>query len=462
MTPTKEYRDKKIKQKTKESGFTKLGLDKDLIEALAKQDILEPTKVQEQVVPLILEGRDLLCMSETGSGKTVSFALPIINQLKGHGGARVLVVAPTRELAKQIAGEFRKFSRHKGLKTVTVYGGVSMHPQIEQIPEADVIVGTPGRLLDLHRQNYLKLDKVDHLVLDECDRMLDMGFIEDVESIIYATPEHRQVLLFSATISEQIRRMSGKYMKDPEYIRVQPHLVRGVLKQEYYVVPHNQKVSLLVHLLKSPTFKDQLTLVFCRTKRLADMVARTLRHEGINAEPLHGDLSQMRREKVVEQFSKQEVTVVVATDVAARGLHIDDIRYVFNYNIPEDTETFIHRVGRTARNGKPGDAIAFLDDEDFRLFDNIISHYEGEIEKKVAHGVRNVVVRKNDDSRGGSRNFRGRGGGDRRGPPRRSGGYGGSRGGGRTFSTGTSGASRPPPPKKDKRDYDRMALADLD
>ncbi|MBR9702523.1 DEAD/DEAH box helicase, partial [Candidatus Woesearchaeota archaeon] len=157
MTPTKEYRDKKIKQKSKESGFTKLGLDKDLIEALAKQDIVEPTKVQEQVVPLVLGGRDLLCMSETGSGKTVSFALPIINQLKGHGGARVLVVAPTRELAKQIAGEFRKFSRHKGLKTVTVYGGVSMQPQIEKIPEADVVVGTPGRLLDLHRQNYLKL-----------------------------------------------------------------------------------------------------------------------------------------------------------------------------------------------------------------------------------------------------------------------------------------------------------------
>lgn len=443
----------KLEKHMKESGFQKFGLKKELIEALAKHDIVEPTKVQEEVIPIVLDHRDVLCMSETGSGKTISFALPIISQLEPKGGARVLVVAPTRELAKQIAGEFRKFARHKGLQIVTIYGGVSMGPQIDKIPDADIVVGTPGRILDLHRQGHLKLDMVKHLVLDECDRMFDMGFIEDVEAIIYSTPPSRQVLLFSATVGSKIKDISSKYMKDPQYVRVQPHLVRGVLDQSYYVVAHNQKISLLAHLLKD--IGKDLTIIFCRTKRTADMVSRALKQNGHNADSLHGDMSQARREKVVEKFSNRELTVVVATDVAARGLHIDDVRYVINYNLPEDTETYIHRVGRTARNGNPGDAINLLDDNDFRLFDPIMSHYEGKIKKKVAEGVERVMFRKDGDSRRHTgRNDRRYNNDNRRGA-RSS----------RTFSTGSDrprSAKKQSGPAPGTRQYDPMALADLD
>lgn len=377
------------------SGFQRLQIKEELVLALLKHNITQPTKVQEQVIPLIKQGKDLLCQSETGSGKTLSFAIPIIEKLQPAGGARVLIVAPTRELAKQIAGEFRKFT--KELKIITVYGGVAMGPQIEKIPEADVVVGTPGRILDLYRQNYLKLDLVSHLVLDECDRMFDMGFIQDVEAIIYATPASRQVLLFSATVSTQIKEITAKYMKSPEHIRITPHLVKGKLNQSYYVCAHNEKISLLAHILQEHK-KEMRTIVFCKTKRLVDMVVRALNQNGFKADALHGDISQAKRERVVDDFTKGKVHVVIATDVASRGLHIDDVGLVVNYNLPEETETFVHRVGRTARQGKSGNAITLLDENDFRIFDDIMHHYEGEIEKKTAEGVRRVLFRK-DDSR---------------------------------------------------------------
>ena len=334
---------------------------------------------------------------------------------KGHGGAGIVVVAPTRELAKQIAGEFRKFS--KELKTITIYGGVSMGPQIDKLPSADIVVGTPGRLLDLYRQGYLKLDKVKHLVLDECDRMFDMGFIEDVETIIYSTPETRQVLLFSATVSSQIKEVTAKYMNDAVHIRVTPHMVKGKLTQQYYVCPHNQKISLLAHLLQAETGR---AIIFCRTKRLVDMVDNALTQNGFKSAALHGGITQARRERVVEDFSQGRVKVVVATDVASRGLHIDDIELVINYNLPEDTETYVHRVGRTARQGKEGVAMTLLDEQEFRLFDNIMHHYNGEIEKMEAKGVKRVLFRKDAPQQRGGPRGQGRGGprNNQRGNPR--------------------------------------------
>lgn len=445
--------------KASESGFQGLGIGEELIHALTKHNIIEPTKVQEQVIPLIHEGKDVLCQSETGSGKTISFAVPIIDQLTGAGGARVLVVAPTRELAKQIAEEFIKFSKHKGLRTVTVYGGVSMGPQIEAIPDADIVVGTPGRILDLHKQGYLKLDLIKHLVLDECDRMFDMGFIEDIEAIIYSTPQERQMLLFSATVSSQIRKITAKYMNEPENVRVTPHLVRGKLTQSYYVCAHNQKISLLAHLLRGV---QERTIVFCRTKRMADMVARAMSQNGFKAEPLHGDMSQARRERVVDNFSKGKTLIVVATDVASRGLHIDDIALVVNYSLPEETETYVHRVGRTARQGKPGEAVVLLDEQDFRAFDDIMHHYEGEIEKREAHGVKKVMFRK--DANSGGRNFR-RGGsrqggrGNSRDGPRNNNRRGFRKSGGETFSVKAGPTFTP---RKQEDPHGGHSLADLD
>lgn len=442
--------------KATESGFQGLGISDDLIAVLSTHNIIEPTKVQEQVMPMIYDGKDVLCQSETGSGKTISFAIPIIDQLDGKGGARVLVVAPTRELAKQIAEEFEKFSKHKRLKTITIYGGVALGPQIDTIPDADIIVGTPGRILDLYHQGYLKLELVKHLVLDECDRMFDMGFIDDVEEIIYATPKERQVLLFSATVSTQIKNVTAKYLNEPEHVRVVPHMVKGALTQSYYVCAHNQKISLLAHLIKDTTRR---TLVFCRTKRMVDMVARAMEQNGFKAEPLHGDLSQARRERVVENFMSGKTLVVIATDVASRGLHIDDIARVINYNLPEETETYIHRVGRTARQGNPGEAIVLLDDQDFRAFDDIMRHYEGEIEKKEAVGVKRILFRK-EENRGG---YQGNRGGDRRdsrGPPRRDNrGPRNSGGRGKSFDI-KSGPSFTPQKKEDP--YGGHSLADLD
>ncbi len=428
-----------------ESHFSKLGLSSSLVQALADENIIEPTKVQEQVIPMILEGKDLLCQSETGSGKTISFAVPIIEKLTAKGGAQVLVVAPTRELAKQIADEFVKFAKHKNLKIVTIYGGVSMGPQVDSIPSADVVVGTPGRLLDLNRQGYLKLDLVKHLVLDECDRMFDMGFIEDVESIIYATPKERQVLLFSATVSSTIKDITAKYMHDAEHVRVTPHMVKGKLTQQYYVCPHNQKISLLAHILKEHTGR---AIVFCRTKRLVDMVARALQQNGYQSDALHGDMSQAKRERVVDNFIRGKTKIVIATDVASRGLHIDDVELVVNYNLPEETETYVHRVGRTARQGKEGVAITLLDDQDFRLFDDVMRHYEDDIEKLEATDVKRVLFKK--DVPGNNRRN------DNRGPRKSP----------RKFSKGKSfdvKGGGPKYEKKPERDpYDGHSLADLD
>jgi ATP-dependent RNA helicase DeaD len=308
-----------------ESKFPDLGVDHDLVVAMAKKGIVIPTKVQEQVIAPLISGSDILCMSETGSGKTISFAIPTIQIIKPGNGPRVLVVAPTRELAKQIAGEYRKFGRQKGIKTVTIYGGVSMGPQIDKLPDSDVIVGTPGRLLDLARQGYLHLDKIKYLILDECDRMFDMGFIEDIEQIIYATPKDRQMLLFSATISDHIQNITQRYMREAVFVKVEPHLIKGKLNQCYYVMERQQKISVLIHLLNHPKRRDKRTLIFCRTKRMTDLVARALRANRINSAAIHGDVSQARREKTLQDFQEGHITVLVATDVAARGLHIEDI-----------------------------------------------------------------------------------------------------------------------------------------
>lgn len=364
--------------------FRDMKLSEALIKNLMQHEIIFPTEIQARSIPPILEGKDMLAESETGSGKTLAFAIPMLENLKHlEGRIQAIVLCPTRELAKQVAGEFEKYRLHTALQVLTVYGGVGLEPQIDALPHTDIVIGTPGRVLDLMERNALKIDHVRYLVLDEADRMLDMGFIDDIERVIAACPKERQTLLYSATIPYQIQVLSAKYMHEPVLVRAKSQEVRGHLYQGYYVVNPWQKISLLHHLLRSQ--RETVALIFCRTIVATDHVAAELRERGIVAQSLNGDMSQAKREQTVKDFVDRKFTVLVATDVAARGLHIDGITHVYNYDLPDEADTYTHRVGRTARQGAQGEAITLLAEDDYRKFDGIMDHYNDDIEKLTYH-----------------------------------------------------------------------------
>lgn len=359
--------------------FKDMDLSPPLVAALEKVGITEPTEIQVRSIPAIQNGHDILAESETGSGKTLAFTIPMLEKLNHQEGKpQAIILCPTRELAKQVAGEFDKYGTATGLQFITVYGGVGYEQQLEGLPTADIVIGTPGRVLDLMERQALVLDDIKFLVLDEADRMLDMGFIDDIQQIIDATPSSRQTLLYSATISYQIKVLSEKYLNDPVEIRAESQEVRGHLFQGYYVLHPWQKIGFLVQLLKK---ERDLVMIFCRTKVATDHVAAELTKRGVKAFPLHGDMSQNKREAVVKDFMDKKLTVLVATDVAARGLHIDNVSHVYNYDLPDDADTYVHRVGRTARQGADGEAITLLCEDDYRKFDAIMTHYDDEIEK---------------------------------------------------------------------------------
>jgi ATP-dependent RNA helicase DeaD len=364
--------------------FKEMNLSPELLENLRRHGITVPTEIQARTIPPILKGQDILAESETGSGKTLAFAIPMLETLQHeHGKIQAIVLCPTRELAKQVAGEFDKYRLHTKLKVLTVYGGVGYEPQIAGLPDTDIVIGTPGRVLDLMERNALKIDHVKYLVLDEADRMLDMGFIDDIERVMAATPEERQTLLFSATIPYSIQELSKQYMHETVLVRAKSQEVRGHLYQGYYVVNPWQKISLLHQLLRKD--EDAHALVFCRTIVATDHVASELSKRGIKARALNGDMSQAKREQVVKEFMEHRIPVLVATDVAARGLHMEGITHVFNYDLPDEADTYVHRVGRTARQGAQGDAISLLSEDDYRKFDGIMTHYDDEIEKLTYH-----------------------------------------------------------------------------
>ncbi len=391
--------------------FSEMNLSDELVRTLEKRGITEPTEIQARSIPAIMNGHDVLAESETGSGKTLAFATPMLEGLTHkHGEVQAIILCPTRELAKQVAGEFEKFGQWSGLNFLTVYGGVGLEPQMQALPETDIVIGTPGRVLDLMERGALRIDAVKYLVLDEADRMLDMGFIEDIEQIIDATPETRQTLLFSATIDYRIEVLSRDYMRDPVLIRAESDEVRGHLFQGYYVVNPWQKISLLHHLIKG--LRDAHVLIFCRTIVATDHVAAELRKRGIEAEALNGKMTQAKREQVVQRFREKKFRVLVATDVAARGLDIKGITHVFNYDLPDEPETYVHRVGRTARQGADGEAVTLLAEDDYRKFDGIMDLYDDEIEKLTFRSwgklERIPPSPPRDDSRRGA--SRGRGG----------------------------------------------------
>jgi ATP-dependent RNA helicase RhlE len=358
--------------------FEDLSLSKSIQKAVFELGYLEPTPIQEQAIPIILAGQDMIGCAQTGTGKTAAFAIPIIHQLHRIVGSskkikqiRTLVVTPTRELAVQIGQNFDQYAKYTNLTQLTIFGGVSQIPQVDQLRKGiDILIATPGRLLDLHKQGFIDLDHLHVLVLDEADQMLDMGFVNDVKKIVKLTPKNRQTLLFSATMPISIRELAEMFLKDPATVTVSPvSSTAENVEQRIYFVEKTDKRALLYHLIRNEKLTD--LLVFSRTKHGADNVVKALRKHGVAAEAIHGDKSQNARQRVLDAFKNKEVGVLVATDIAARGIDIDQLPFVINFDLPNIPETYVHRIGRTGRAGNGGIAISFCSKDEHPYWKDI-------------------------------------------------------------------------------------------
>jgi len=347
--------------------FTELGIAEPLRRALEAEGYTQPTPIQLRAIPVLLAGRDLLGLAQTGTGKTAAFALPLLQQLStGHEGRRArstrgLILAPTRELAIQIYDSFRTYGRHLHLRSAVIVGGVSQGAQVKALAGGvDILVATPGRLLDLVSQGHVRLDAVTHLVLDEADRMLDMGFIRDIRKIVAAVPKKRHSILFSTTMPTDVEQLAQSILHQPERIDVSPpKRTADNIDQRVYYVAAGEKRALLASLLKDATLER--VLVFTRTKHTANRVAEHLDKNGFSADAIHGNKSQGARQRALERFRSGDARVLVATDIAARGIDIDNVTHVINFELPNEPENYVHRIGRTARAGAAGIAIAFCD-----------------------------------------------------------------------------------------------------
>ena len=351
--------------------FKNLGVNDQTAEAISKLGITEPTKIQEKSIPPVVQGKDVIAESATGSGKTIAFGCGIAQNISPGKGVQALVLTPTRELAEQVMKNLRELSRE--LRVTAVYGGVAIDPQMNHISRADVVVATPGRLLDHMERGTIDLSSVKLLVLDEADRMLDMGFIDDVEKIISQCPEQRQTLFFSATISQDIKNLSDRYMKEPVDVLATKMVDPAKLKQVYYDVPASIKLSLLAHLLRKE--ETRLAMVFCNTRRTTEFVDKALRSNGVKAMAIHGGMSQNKRQKMIDMFNKGQVNVLICTDVAARGLHINNVSHIYNYEVPQDPKDYVHRIGRTARAGEEGKVINLIAPRDHENFSRLLNEY---------------------------------------------------------------------------------------
>lgn len=346
--------------------FNELQIDNRIKTAIAEKGYTNLTPIQQATMNTILEGKDVLACAQTGTGKTAAFAIPLLEKLvmtktTTERKIKVLVLTPTRELAIQIRDNFRDYGKNTGLKCSVIFGGVNQKSQIEVLKKGvDILVATPGRLLDLINQKRAKLQDVDYLVLDEADRMLDMGFIHDVRRVVSHVPKKRQTLLFSATMPKSIEVLANEFLVHPEKIIVTPpaSTVEKITQQLYYVDKVN-KAKLLIELIKKETMES--TLIFTRTKYGADKLVKKLKAAGIKSAAIHGDKSQNARVRALDEFKERKINILIATDIAARGIDIDSLSHVINYEIPEVAETYVHRIGRTARAGKEGIAISLCD-----------------------------------------------------------------------------------------------------
>lgn len=374
--------------------FKDLNLIQPILAALDDAGYTTPTPIQEQSIPDLLAGKDLFGCAQTGTGKTAAFSLPILQMLDAqrvgvHSGIKALILAPTRELAIQINENIVAYSKNlKNIRSTVIFGGVNQHSQVERLRKGvNILVATPGRLLDLMGQGFIKLNMVTHFVLDEADRMLDMGFIHDIKRIIPRLPEQRQTIFFSATVAPDIKKLADTLLKQPVMVAVTPVASPAELvEQSVFMVEKNHKRTLLKHLIKERNM-DQV-LVFTRTKHGADKVAKELNKSGITAEAIHGNKSQNARERALSGFKSRSIRALIATDIAARGIDIDRLGYVINFELPEVPETYVHRIGRTGRAGAEGVALSFCDPEEKDYLKGITKLMKREI-PKVEHPFNN-------------------------------------------------------------------------
>jgi ATP-dependent RNA helicase DeaD len=351
--------------------FDSLGLKKELLKSIKLAGFTVPSPIQAEAIPIVLEGRDMVGQAHTGTGKTAAFSLPAINNMKLDGSVELLVITPTRELATQVSDEIFKYGRNLGVKTVTVYGGSSYKRQIDLIGRgASVVVATPGRLLDLLKRNMVEDFMPSMVVLDEADEMLDMGFLDDINEIFSYLPTNRQTLLFSATMPQPIKTLATKILQNPAFVSItKGETTNSDIEQLFYVIDEHERDDAIIRLMDSE--KTTKSIVFCRTKSEVDRLSNVLSSAGYLANGLHGDMEQRQRETVIKGFKSNSVRVLVATDVAARGIHVDNISHVFNYHIPFDPESYVHRIGRTGRAGTKGKAITLLTPLEFKELQRI-------------------------------------------------------------------------------------------
>jgi ATP-dependent RNA helicase RhlE len=347
--------------------FRNFNLAQPILRALQEKGYETPTPIQAQAIPEIIRGKDVLGCAQTGTGKTAAFCIPILERLemsKSSSGVRAVILSPTRELAQQIGDNLTYYGKHLSLRNVLIYGGVSQYNQVQQLRKGvDIIVATPGRLLDLINQGHVRLSKVEILVLDEADRMLDMGFINDIRKIIATTPAARQTLFFSATMPSEIQTLVASILKNPVKIQIAPVTSTAEnVHQSVYFVERGNKRALLRHLITEQKMEN--VLVFTKTKHGADKIALDLNRSGIVAESFHGNKTQGARQRALNNFKRKTTRVLVATDIAARGIDISDLPFVVNYELPQTSDTYIHRIGRTGRAGAKGSALSFVDNEE--------------------------------------------------------------------------------------------------
>ncbi len=424
-----------------ESTFADLGLAEPILRALASREHVTPTPIQAQAIPYILNGEDLLGIAQTGTGKTAAFALPILHELNKeqarskYRDPRALILAPTRELAIQIADEFHLYGRQLALRQAVIFGGVSQHTQTKNLRRGvDIIIATPGRLLDLMEQGHVVLDEIEHFVLDEADRMLDMGFIRDVRKIIAELPRERQTQLFSATMPTEISKLSQEILKDPVRVDIAPKAVAlETIRQGIHFVEPQKKLDTLCNLLGDKALSR--VIVFTRTKHRANRVAERLDRSGIGADAIHGNKSQGARQRALSAFRDGKVRVLVATDIAARGIDVPGVTHVINFEMPVDAESYVHRIGRTARAGADGAALSLCATEEAGLLKDIERLIGNSI--PVESGERPEGNARPKQGGGGNRQSGGGGGGGRQG---NRGGQGGGKGG-----FGGGGKRRGPP-----------------
>lgn len=376
--------------------FRELGLSDAMLDSLTKKGFEEPTPIQAKTIPFLLTTtKDLIGKAQTGTGKTAAFGIPLIEQLTPNSKkVQAIILAPTRELAIQVAEELASFAEEKKARIAVVYGGAPIERQIAQLRRGvDIIVGTPGRVIDHLQRKTLDISEVSYVVLDEADEMLNMGFVEDIETILKVTPKERRVVLFSATMPAHIERLAKQYMKDYEVISVaSTQLSRDNIEQIYFEVPQSDKFEALYRIIDVEA--SFYGLIFVRTKLDADDVAHKLSNRGVTVEAIHGDLSQAQREKVLKKFRDKKISVLVATDVAARGIDIDNLTHVINYSLPQDPESYVHRIGRTGRAGKSGTAITLITPSEYRKLVSLQRVTNSKINKKKLPLVSEVIESK--------------------------------------------------------------------